>query len=563
MPVLPAGADLFGAVPAIFVSPFPSSTGQLEKFHALSGDEGVFASQQAHAWEDITQMAMKAIATSAAFGGLREAVMSKVVTIDAGVAGDVVHGIFGRAEFPASTNPKDLGLAALEVGLNVACDLISAVPVWGQIASAAIAFGKWFWKLARQKPEEQELIVPWQEFSRDTDEDFVNQLLLPGLVPSVDWTRFFEPPLDTAGGWKLAKTKKGGDTRSFGPFAESGSLSYMGYGMMPGTQHMCDIVQMAPLAFGPTWRNDAITNVGDYYPAMSQWGTAAWGWINQMDGVGMFNLASVQLEDAWRQYWGSFFEDGFDALAHQSNRGDLDALYLAKALLKFTVVRSKGGTKQLGVSGDFLSQGANLGSFVSPAMFVHNPFGGGSRLQSPFAGIIEPALQRLRQRQWVALSNTLACAYVRPEQVGSKPAHGAFLDRGAATDAKFKDYGAQLADRCRKMREILLTHDARYEVNMDDARNADPVFAERLAASKGLVGSVKLTAGPPRLDQYVPKAPDAKPPQGGSPFGGTDGSGTGGKRRRGMSTGTKVVLVGAAIGGSVVAYRRFGKHRAA
>ncbi len=565
MPILPPGADLFGAVPALFASPFPSNSGNLEKFRQLSGDAGVFSSQQARAWEDITQMAMKAIATSSIVGGLRKSMMDKLVSVDAGIAGDVVHGIFGRAEFPASTNPKDLGMAALQVGLNVAVDLISAVPIWGQVAAAAIQIGKWFWKLAHSEPEQQELIVPWQEYSRDTDEDFVNQLLLPGLVPTVDWTPFWAPPLDTAGGWKIAKTKKGGDTRSWGPFAESGSLHYAGYGMMPGTQRIADIVQAAPLSRGPTWRNDAITNVGDYYPAMSQWGTAAWGWVNQMDGLGMFNLKSRELADAWAQYFGSFFEDGFDALAHQSDKSGLDALYIAKALLKFTVVKATGTPAQLGVADDFLMQGANLGSYVSPEMWKRNPFAPRSRLLQPFDAIIGPALERLRKRQWVALSNTLACAYVRPEPVDGKPAHAAFLDRGAPTDPSFDSYGEQLAARCRKMREILLTHDARFEVDIDDARNADPAYAEQLAASKGLVGAGKLRAGPVRLEQHVPQAPDATKPQGGGPFGGADGTGGGGtkKRSRGMSTGTKVVLVGGAIGGAVVAYRRFSKRRAA
>lgn len=542
MPVFDPGEDIFAGVPEVFVSPFPSSAGNLEKFRALSGDQGVYSAAQARAWQDVTQMAMVKIATSRVIGGLRQSWLPKLIQTDAGIGGDLVRGIFARVDWPATTDAKSLGLAAAQVGLELAVDAISAVPIFGAIAKAAISFGRFMYALARRPEVEQELIVPWQEFNSQSDEDFVNSLLLRNLAPSVDWTQFFAPPLNPGVGWKLAKTKKGGDTRSWGPFTASGSLEYSGYGMMPGTQRMVDVVQLAPLAAG----GDAVTNVGDFYPAMAQFGTAAWGWSQEFGGIGMYAIRASELEPLWREYWDSFYADGFDAITKQETKTGLEARDIAKALLKFVAIRTGASTVQIGLPDDFLRTGVNFASFMTPEIWKRSPFKPPHKLMTPFEAIIGPALSRLRKRQSSALGRSLACAYVRPDPVGNLPAHAAFLDRGPSTDPKYSTWGEQLAARCRAMREILLTHDARYDVDIGDARDADPAFAEKIVASKGMLGAVRLTAGEPKLDRAPDRAPPpAQPPQGGSPFGGRSSSSTR-QRSAGIGTAAKVAIAGTA-----------------
>jgi hypothetical protein len=60
---------------------------------------------------------------------------------------------------------------------------------------------------------------------------------------------------------------------------------------------------------------------------------------------------------------------------------------------------------------------------------------------------------------------------VRHDPVDGKEAHGAFRKNKA------------LHDRCVAVRKMLLTHEARYRVNLKDAEDADPAFAERLRES--------------------------------------------------------------------------------
>ena len=89
----------------------------------------------------------------------------------------------------------------------------------------------------------------------------------------------------------------------------------------------------------------------------------------------------------------------------------------------------------------------------------------------PDEAIIGPACDHMIKMQLRCLDSTLVSAYVRPDPVDGKEAHGAFRNDRA------------LHDRCIAVRKLLLTHDARYRVNLKDAEDADPAFAERLRES--------------------------------------------------------------------------------
>ncbi len=89
----------------------------------------------------------------------------------------------------------------------------------------------------------------------------------------------------------------------------------------------------------------------------------------------------------------------------------------------------------------------------------------------PDEAIIGPACDHLIKMQLRCLDSTLVSAYVRPDAVDGKEAHGAFRNNKA------------LHDKCIAVRKLLLTHEARYRVNLKDAEDADPAFAEKLRES--------------------------------------------------------------------------------
>jgi hypothetical protein len=89
----------------------------------------------------------------------------------------------------------------------------------------------------------------------------------------------------------------------------------------------------------------------------------------------------------------------------------------------------------------------------------------------PDEAIIGPACDHMIKMQTRCLESTLVCAYVRPDAVDGREAHGAFRSNKA------------LHDKCIAVRKLLLTHEARYRVNLKDADDADPVFAKQLRES--------------------------------------------------------------------------------
>ncbi len=89
----------------------------------------------------------------------------------------------------------------------------------------------------------------------------------------------------------------------------------------------------------------------------------------------------------------------------------------------------------------------------------------------PDEAIITPACDHMIKMQVRCLESTLVCAYVRPDEVDGKEAHGAFRNNKA------------LHDKCVAVRKLLLAHEARFRVNLKDAQDADPAFAQKLRES--------------------------------------------------------------------------------
>ena len=97
-----------------------------------------------------------------------------------------------------------------------------------------------------------------------------------------------------------------------------------------------------------------------------------------------------------------------------------------------------------------------------------------SEWRRPDVAITDPWCDRLAARQRHSLEATLVCAYVRPDPVGDLPRYEAFEDEPLRT-------------KCRELREVLLKHPARFNVDLDTVDAVDPKFATRLRAA-GVTG---------------------------------------------------------------------------
>ena len=125
-----------------------------------------------------------------------------------------------------------------------------------------------------------------------------------------------------------------------------------------------------------------------------------------------------------------------------------------------------------------------------------------SYYQRPDQAIITPACDALGRAQLRSLETTLVCAYVRPVEVQGMPAYAAFTGKGTA-----------LRDRCLAVRELLLKHEARFEVDLADVDAVDPAYAARLR--KAGVGknasAMKLSGGKARPLVEHPSGKDEAP----------------------------------------------------
>lgn len=544
MVVLANTDPVFNATPADYKSPMPSADSLASPSFRSAirnmGGAAAVARDQAEAWNRTQRVLLRDAWTSPAAGGVRSSVLDEIAwTSDAG-GSDVARGLFADVAWPASTSSADLKDAAIETGLSAAQSVLSAVPVVGGILSAAVGVGRFFWRLSGAPEDEAKLIVPWTQFSRDTDEDWVNGPIR-SMMEGVDWSPMWSPTLDwVSRGFALEGTSQGANTRAFGVFDVSGDPRHGGgVGMMPGTEKIADVIQIAQAWEGTGGkRRDATTAVGSFLPSVSQYATGLWSMVQRWGGAEMYKVRAGELEGAWEQYFGALFTDGFAAYAQLRPKDRADKIYLSKCLAQFVVAISKKGVTQLGLSVDGMN-----GPYVTPGIFG-NDFDGfvsTTKYEMPNQTFTGPACRRVRRRQLSALSRTVVCALVRPVAVGSMQPYGAFLDASAA-DTGGGTYGAQLRDECLAMRELLLTHPERYHLAKPkpgafggqqwapDVRAVDPEYAARLEATFGDAGSLgpNPAGAPGPLGMASPSpapfgtggapGPAPSPPGGGSPF---------------------------------------------
>lgn len=617
MVLIPKGSQIFDQLPPAFQSFFPSEQSMLDgKLASVLAREGgstgadLMTQLQAQSVTQGLQLVLKEKATIA--GDFLNANMPQLVSFTKDQFGlEVPQGLFASVPFPATILEDPLLNAMAGVGLNLALNAISAIPVVGKIIALVVNIGMALAKLFGAQDEDPEippLLLPWTKYQRDPDEDLVNKGLLT-TASKVDWTHIWLPGLGGTWSFERAGDQNGKEMPGARVYAALSGKSVgwskgTGLGSIPNTLRVAGPVQTTPDlravkhhyyvirgddrekaeglgVYNELYRPPTVIDTGAFFPAFAGISGQLWQQVQQRGNPDMFKVQALKIRDAWQDYWGAFFNDGFNIMKNMSAKksSDDDQLrWLWAAMTPYIcVVQQNGKSITLGMSG---INRPHPGPLVTPDIFTkgpgyswHNTPGlysvvtegvwegaqatgpgdmavlawGGDKLISPSRlggksngvpikavpwpsgeermsyyrppdqAIITPACEALRRAQLHCLETTLVCAYVRPD-----PAKGPMGEPLPAYGAFLAD--AELQKRCRDVRELLLKHDARFGVSLVDVDAVDPAFAVRLRAAgvgKPQAGLKKLSGGkvpPPLVEHPSGKAEPPVPPSDGLPF---------------------------------------------
>jgi hypothetical protein len=333
---LDPNSRIFDRVPALFVSPFPAADAFADDaFQAFiaktSGEQTVgqalLTQAAGQAWNHATQMMWKAKATQA--GDLLADVWSQVSWINE--KRDSIAGILAEVPFPLTTDPNALVGAIVNVGLDLALDAVSAVPVVGWVVGIAVGIGRALGPVfaARAVDKNARLpieILPWRRYSEASDQAFV-RAFLDSEAPGADWTNAFAPPT-AATPWKLAEGLDPNGTpvgHVVAPFADKKQAVAWsgGGGCLPGTFRVAGILQhrerpqpeTAALRFYRDGtliqRHGDFTQTGDFFPALQQVAGTAWQQV-AAGGPDTFKIDTVALTTLWRDWFTALYTSAIE-----------------------------------------------------------------------------------------------------------------------------------------------------------------------------------------------------------------------------------------------------------
>lgn len=338
---LSAGDERLLQVPPRYESFWPSADayrdGRLKALLAARFDGGLGAVQAAceNAWNAL-RMTMFQKATSA--GDFLSSQLRVVSPILENKNVRVIQGIFAsinwkdlRREQPAAILEM-LGTAAVPPALTA----LTAVPFAGQLVAAYTAAGL---KLAAIATRQDQVALPWAEYSRDTDEDLTGKVLIGDLAGKVDQTDIFAPPFDVNAPWRpgYAGDRKSPKGVVWAPFVGGDIPWSSAIGLMPGTMRLFGQSQLVtgagrppddrlnriarapkgvtpkdqPLAWPPR-----VVNCGDFYPSAAQAAGLMWNACEKPGLPDMFKVHVPQLLDLWRRQFESLigsFGDWWDS----------------------------------------------------------------------------------------------------------------------------------------------------------------------------------------------------------------------------------------------------------
>lgn len=444
---------------------------------------------------------------------------------------------------------KVVGSLALGVGLAA---VGTSVPVVGQIAAVVVFLGKAIYsvihmqKVKRQREDAAarealyESFPPLQTADSMTDEGLVNNQLRP-ILQTQDWTRIFCPRfrgkmwvgIERDKGFAFAPGEATEWSDEFGGDKGEAFQASGGVGLIPGTNVLTSVIQVnldprgtafqnflkggqdprgSYSAFNPTNGSNYIIDTGSFYVATARLAGLVWEWATKPRSPFLYRLDCIQMHDEWKNYcdlgidylrervfpWYSKMANGDGTRKAENLEGFFgSAVYYGVGSWACYVT---GGTNHHpiwtkfdipsgwyreemargGLYPDSISSGAFLPILGQPSKGFQNCMG--TIYQRTPA--IRDVLNQLQARQRHSLQTSLVGAYVR------------------RTDAAFAG-DPTLAVLLDKVRDIMLTHEARFAINMLDVpvgeKHRGKDWVELLLAAGVPKYQNKLQAGVNRL----------------------------------------------------------------
>ncbi len=616
--IINPNSEMFNRVPDIFNSPFPGADVYADDAFKIllqrssgaekqSVGEALMSQAGAQAWNQATQMLWKTKATLA--GDLLGDVWSKVASVLPG-SGEIA-GLLAEVPFAVTADPVQLIGAMASVGIDLALNAVSAIPVAGWIIGIVVGIGKALAALFKavakdgSSPPDQRARLPWGKYNRDIDQEWVRTFIKIDAA-GVDWTPMFAPPTDAIP-WQILDGVDKEDPKNvlgqvLAPFANK-TVAYNGmYGCLPGTFRVAGLLQYRPrpqrsdndLRFYNDGtiiqQNGDFTQTGDFFPALQQLAGTTWQQI-AAGGPDAYKVDCVKLESMWRDWFSALYTS-----AMEQGYGTYILPYLAREVLgewrlgaNASGILSPAGTDwapvplvtpetfktgalatpksrtscmytdamvkgQRVTSGDMArrwTRDAKTGEFIAPP-------------RSPWAGreghLCVPwppgdlLLSKYRRADDAIITPAVQAVAQLQRRRLSRSLDCAYVRPVAVGDrpayAAFADKSLQA--HCVEMRKRLLTHPARMQVEYETALAVDPEYADALrSAGVPTTAAQRATAKMKIAGSKAATQPlDSKDPPIGPPRplqGGLPFDPTPGDEKAGRSWLGPVVLGGAAL----------------
>jgi len=307
-----------------------------------------------------------------------------------------------------------------------------------------------------------------------------------------DWTPLFLPPAQD--GWRLAQIAwtPGGGTEGF-RFEIRPDL-VTDWGLFPGIAERLGSYQFPRKAIGSSrpwdfYTGYGLSTTGEILPSGRSFSALLWQ-SAMKPSIAMFQIDSLAMESAWEAYYESLWDFAKTQWNFSDENNRTIAWAIRRACTYCDIVPTTEGPK--------IVEASELSSFpISKLRTKLNTITKKYTDIVRYVGIIH------RERARAAL-RTLVCAYVPP--------NAPLLQ----ADPSLKAYHAQ-------MRQLLLTHHARYDVELDMV--PDAAYRQAVEDSfvlnpqiGGSVGGMNITTGGPQGldggDDDAPEPPGPQAPQG-------------------------------------------------
>lgn len=399
-----------------------------------------------------------------------------------------------------------LAQALASTFIGAAASAMALVPIYGQIAAAALRLSKFLVGIivAGDTPGTlRQDLLPAQSFSTATDADLFNNNVRLTIEAGADWTSMFHPAMQGALSAQVVKNSVGQHVIQWGlgdgtvprvvidskPLSKPWTYHYSdgagklpppvgrgGVGFMPGTMRITTRVQstmLEPPRLGPGHNSlfdprcggvgkVRTIDIGSYYPTTTNGLYSLWQFVRQQSPA-MYTVDVDTLLASWEAYFDAIWEGVRRLWRNPSWEGGWGCGVWSSALSdlvgNFTV--GFDGSAAGALSWRPPTDGRALNASDDKAWESNNLF----------VTHIRPALLALKSEQKRTLAATPIAAYL--PAVGDEN-----LDEQMAA---FRS--PQLAMAFRQARRRILTSNERYIVRVDDVLDAD--YLDRIEARGG------------------------------------------------------------------------------